>query len=96
MTDLMIGAVSMAGFLLFFNHIRESKLTLSWWHWVLVVLGFLYAVFVLEVIVSFLEEGSIQAALVIGTLLGFGAIVWGVLVGRFVVARARRGPRSEA
>lgn len=96
MADLIIGSVAMAGFLTFVNYVRESKLMLSWWHWTLIVLGFLYAVFVLEVIVSFLEEGSVQAALVIGTLLGFGAIVWGVLVGRFVVARSRRGQRSEA
>ena len=96
MADLIIGAMAMAGFLLFLNYVRESKLTLSWWHWALIVLGFLYAIFALEVIVSFLEEGSVQAALVIGTLLGFGAVVWGVLVGRFVVARARSGQRSEA
>jgi ethanolamine transporter EutH len=96
MTDLVIGAVSMAGFLLLFNYVRENKLLLSWWQWTLVILGFLYAVFVLEVIVSFLEEGSAQAALVMGTLLGFVAIVWGVLVGRFVVARARCRDRGEA
>jgi hypothetical protein len=96
MTDLVIGAVAMAGFLLLFNYVRENKLLLSWWQWTLVILGFLYAVFVLEVVVAFLEEGSAQAALVMGTLLGFVAIVWGVLVGRFIVARARCGDRGEA
>ena len=96
MTNLMIGAAAMAGFLLLFNYVREKKLMLSWWQWALVIFGFLYAVFVLEVIVSFLEEGSVQAALVMGTVLGFVAIVWGVLVGRFVVARARSEDRGGA
>jgi len=96
MTDLVIGAVAMAGFLLLFNHVRKNKLILSWWQWALVILGFLYAVFVLEVIVSFIEEGSFQAALVTGTILGIVAVVWGVLVGRFVVARARSGERGAA
>jgi hypothetical protein len=96
MMDLVIGAVAMAGFFLLFNYVRENKLMLSWWQWALVILGFLYAVFVLEVIVSFLEEGSVQAALVMGTLLGFVAIAWGILVGRFVVARALARARGDA
>jgi hypothetical protein len=53
-------------------------------------LGFLYAVFVAEVVVSFLEEGSPQAAMVMGAVMGFVAIVWGVLLGRFVFARAAK------
>jgi len=43
-----------------------------------------YAVFVLEVIVGFLGEGAPQAALVMGLLTGIIAIVWGVLLKRFV------------
>jgi hypothetical protein len=46
-----------------------------------------YTGFVLEVIISFLEEGAARAALVMGLALGFIAIVWAVLLGRFVFAR---------
>jgi hypothetical protein len=90
MTNLIIGAVVMAGFLLLVNYVRARRLRLAWWHWALIIAGFLYAVFVLEVIVGFLEEGSAQAAVVMGSILGFVAVVWGVLLGRFVIARARK------
>jgi len=90
MVDLVIGATSMAGFLILLNHARRHKMRLSWWSWLLTVLGFIYAVFVLEVISSFLEEGAPQAALVIGLILGMVAVLWGVLLARFVFARAVR------
>ena len=87
MAHLLIGAVAMLGFLGVANFVRVRKLTVVWWKWVLTVLGFLYAVFVLEMIVSFLQEGAPRAALVLGFILGFIAVVWGVLLARFVFAR---------
>ena len=87
MAHLLIGAVAMLGFLAVANFVRVRKLTVVWWKWVLTVLGFLYAVFVLEMIVSFLQEGAPRAALVLGFILGFIAVVWGVLLARFVFAR---------
>ena len=68
---------------------RNRQPAIKWWQWILTFLGFLYLVFVLEVIVSFLEEGAVQGALVMGTILGFGAMVWAFLLARFVFA-----PRS--
>jgi hypothetical protein len=90
MSDLIIGAVAAAGFLLLVNKTRRQGLRLAWWKWALTVLAFIYAVFVLEVITAFLEEGAGQAALVTGIFLGVIAVVWGVLLGRFAFARSRR------
>ena len=45
-------------------------------------------------VASFLEEGSSQAAVVMGVVLGFVAVIWGVLLARFVFARAAK--RSSA
>jgi hypothetical protein len=59
-----------------------------WWEWGLTFAGLLYAVFVLEVVVSFLREGAPKGAAVMGTLLGFPAVVWWVLLGRFVFGRS--------
>jgi hypothetical protein len=39
---------------------------------------------VVEVIVSFLREGTPKGAVVTGTLLGFLAVVWFALLARFV------------
>ena len=87
MWDLIIGSAVTAGFMLLVNYSHRRGLRLAWWKWTLTVLGFLYGLFVLETIATFLEEGSPQAALVMGVLLGIVAAVWGVLLGRFVFAR---------
>jgi hypothetical protein len=87
MAHLLIGAVAMLGFLAVVNFVRVRKLTVVWWKWVLTVLGFLFAVFVLEMIASFLQEGAPRAALILGVILGFIAVVWGVLLARLVFAR---------
>jgi hypothetical protein len=87
MIHLLIGAAAMLGFLAVVNFVRVRKLSVMWWKWALTVLGFLYTVFVLEMIVSFFQEGAPRAALVMGVILGFIAVVWGVLLARFVFAR---------
>ncbi|MFC2164477.1 hypothetical protein ACFLT2_05710 [Acidobacteriota bacterium] len=87
MVHILIGAVAMLSFLAVVNYVRIRKLSVRWWKWGLTVLGFLYAVFVLEMITSFLQEGAPRAALVMGIILGFIAVVWGVLLARFVFAR---------
>lgn len=85
---LFIGALAMAALFLLMGYARKNSLQLKWWHWLLTGLGVLYAVFVLELIVGFLAEGAPQAALVMGLLTGIFAVIWGVLLKRFVFVRA--------
>jgi hypothetical protein len=66
MAHLIIGALLTAVFISLFLHARNKHLRIAWWQWLLTILGLLYTGFVLEVIVSFLEEGAEKAALVIG------------------------------
>ena len=87
MTHILIGAIISAWLLLLIGLTRKRKLQVKWWQWLLTVICFVYIVFVLEVIVSFLEEGAAKGALVIGTMLGFIAIIWGFLLGRIVFTR---------
>ena len=84
MSHLLIGAVIVTGFFLLFNKIQKHNMRLTWWQWILTILGFLYITFVFELINSFLSEGAPRAALVMGIITGFIAVVWGVLLGRFV------------
>jgi hypothetical protein len=84
MIHLLIGAVAMLGFIILVNYVRARKIAVAWWKWVLTVLGFLYGVFVLEMIASFLQEDAPRAALVMGVIMGFIAVVWGVLLARLV------------
>jgi hypothetical protein len=87
MAHLIIGALLTAILVLLILYARKKHLRINLWQWILTILWLVYTGFVLEVIVSFLEEGAERAALVMGLILGFIAIVWAVLLGRFVFAR---------
>ena len=90
MDHFIIGAVITAGFLFVVNYVRKHSLHIAWWQWILTLLGFAYAVFVLEVIAAFVAEGAAQGAAVLGTLLGFAAVVWGTLLSRFVFVKEKK------
>lgn len=81
-----VWAIALLAFL--FEYARTKELAVTWWHWLLTVLGVFYGVFVLEVIVGFIDEGAYQAALINGLLTGFFAVVWAVLLGRFVFSKS--------
>jgi len=81
---LLIGALAATVMVWLYTSTQKHAISVAWWQWGLTVLGLFYAVFVLEVIVGFLGEGAPQAALVMGLLTGIIAIVWGVLLKRFV------------
>lgn len=87
LANIFIGVAAMTGLLFVVDYARKRRLRIAWWQWVLTILGFVYAIFVLEVIVSFLAEGTVKGAVVMGVILGFIAVVWGVLLGRFVFTR---------
>ena len=87
MPYLLIGAVSMAGFLGLVAYTRRNAIQIAWWQWLLTILGCIYAVFVLAVIVSFIEEGTARGALVMGTIMGLAAVIWGVLLARLIFSR---------
>ena len=88
MAELIIGASGAVAFALLLRLVRTRGLKVTWWQWGLTFLGLLYTVFVVEVVVSFLQEGTPKGAAVMGTLMGFVAVVWAVLLGRFVFRRA--------
>ena len=84
MINLIIGGVTVTGFVLLLDYVRKKGLIIKWWQWVITVLAFLYGVFTLEVIVGFLLENAPGAALVMGFILIIFAAIWGVLLRRFV------------
>jgi len=80
----------MAGLLLTIAYSRKQALILTWWQWLITVLGFIYATFILEMIAAFIKEGAPKAALITGITFGFLAIVWGVLLARFIFSKQKR------
>ena len=87
MIHLIIGAVAATAFFLLINFVRNKNLYLLWYHWILTLLYIFYTVFVVEMIVGFMIEGSIRAALVMGVNFGIVAIICSVLLARFVYVK---------
>ena len=87
MVHFFVGVVATVGLWLLATYTRRKDLQLKWWQWALTVMGIAYAVFVIEVIIGFLAEGEPRAALVMGILTGIFAVIWGVLLSRFVFLR---------
>jgi hypothetical protein len=86
MIHLIIGALAMAAMLLLVDVARRRRMAVRWWQWALTALGILYGVFVIELVAGFLAEGAGRAALVMGLITGIVAVIWGVLLRRFVFA----------
>jgi len=87
MVHFFIGVLVTAVLWMLFEYTRKNNIHLKWWHWVLTILGLAYVVFVLELIAGFIAEGEPRAALVMGLVTGIVAIVWAVLMGRFVFVK---------
>lgn len=85
---MLIGVVAAVAVMLLISYTQKNKLQLQWWHWALTGLAILFAVFTAEVIHAFVVEGAAQAATITGLILGLLAVIWFVLLGRFVFAKA--------
>jgi fatty acid desaturase len=92
MAHILIGAVAAAGFFSLLHFCRIKSRKLPWWQWLLTLLAFIYSVFVLELVISFLSEGVVRGALIMGLMLGFIAVIWATLLGRFVFFRTKKTP----
>lgn len=90
MIHILIGAAAMAGLLFLVDYSRKKKINVRWWQWLITIPCFIYSVFVAEMIVAFLDESAGKAALVMGLIFGFVAIIWAVLLARFVFSGAKK------
>jgi len=99
MAELFIGGAAAAGFLLLVRYARDRGIPVAWWQWLLTVAAIAYGVLVVEIIVEFLREGTPKGAAVMGTVMGFVAVVWAALLGRWVFAPGHgtrgTGPAGE-
>jgi len=84
MIHLLIGAAAVLALWFLVDTGRRRRSGPRWWQWLITGLGLGYAVFVLELIVGFLEEGAPRAALVMGLITGLIAVIWWILLGRLV------------
>ena len=58
MAELFLGGLAVGLFLSLVQWSRGRGLRVSWWQWALTLLAFVYALFVAEVVIEFLREGT--------------------------------------
>lgn len=92
MVELLVGVIATGFFWIVVQWTRTRGLRIAWWQWSLTVSALLYAVLVAEIVIEFLREGTPKGALVVGTIMGFVAVVWAVLLKRFVFVGGQRAP----
>ncbi len=85
MPEILVGMVIMIALGWIIIRVRNKKLMIQTGGWILISLALLYTLFVLEFVLAFLKEGAMQAALVMGGIFGFLAILVWVLIYRFVL-----------
>jgi uncharacterized membrane-anchored protein len=85
MAHLIIGGAVAAGLLCLTSYAQDRGLGIKWWQWLLILIEFAFGAFALEVLVSFLEEGTLKGALVMGTILGFVALAAAFLTFRLIL-----------
>ena len=90
MINLLIGALAMATLLLGVDYARRQRIYVGWWQWFLAVLAVIYSTFVVLLAIEFLKEGATQAALVMSLIMGVPAVIFVVLLVRFVFGRMQK------
>jgi hypothetical protein len=58
MAHIFVGAFTTAVFLLVIISAQKRNIHVKWWQWILTFFEYIYFIFVLEVIYSFLQEGA--------------------------------------
>ena len=84
MINLLIGALATAAFILLLKYSHTNNLKINWWQWCLIIGCMIYSIFVIEVIIGFIDEGALRASLVMGLIFGLIAVIWSVLLSRFI------------
>jgi uncharacterized membrane protein len=85
MLEIMVGMLIIIALAWIIIYVRNKKLMLQKGGWILISLALLYSLFVTELVISFMKEGTPQAALVMGGIFGFIAIIFWVLIKRFLL-----------
>lgn len=90
MINFLLGVVITLAGVLLVEYVRRQNLLLAWWGWLLTALALAFAGFTAATVIALIQENAAQAAGLMGLLLGLPAVIWFVLLGRFVFTPARK------
>ncbi len=87
MINLIMGILLASGFMYLMSLKNKRGINLSFVNWMSIIFAFGYAIFVFELVLAFVEEGTFKGAAVMGAVFGFIAVVWAVLIYRFIFVK---------
>ncbi len=90
MVEFFLGGLITSGFILFYSHTRKNGMKISIFQWMIIIAAFVYLSFVSATVVEFVEEGTFKGAAVIGCIMGFAAVIWGILINRFILTKSTK------
>ena len=88
MLNFLLGALAMLALVYLIQFANSKGLKVTWWQWLLTVLGIALAVITVASIAVLYAENEPQGAQFVALVLGLLTVVWGVLLGRFVFLKA--------
>jgi hypothetical protein len=93
MAEILAGMIVMLALGWIILHLKRNNTKLRIGEWALVGFALLFSLFVMELIISFIREGAGRAALVMGGIFGFLAVILWVLISRLVLYK--KSPEDE-
>jgi len=86
MEHILLGILACLTIWIVVHRVKKHTIKMNYWKWALVVLVIAYSVLAIEVIFGFLAEDVPKAALVTGSVLGIPAVIFNVLIWRFMLS----------
>jgi hypothetical protein len=84
---VLIGFVLGGGAMYLWTYLKEKAVTLKWFEWILIVLGFITVIFLGQTFIASVDEGEIQAAWMSVLFMGLPLIVFIVVPFRTIKSR---------
>lgn len=80
MIHLIVGLLAMAAFMILYNLALKKGVVMTWWQYLLSGFEIIFLILVSETIITFLSEGKVRAALIMGGGLALFAVIGAILL----------------
>ena len=96
MIGLLTGFALALLFFIFYRHLQKNDLKIKWFQWFSVLGCVILAAFTSMMIESFILEGTLKAALIVGSVFGIITLIWAILIIRlFIVKPLKPGKNAQ-
>lgn len=95
MIGLLTGFALALLFFIFHRYLQRNGLKLKWFQWFSVSACMILAAFTSMMIGSFILEGTLKAALIVGSVFGIITLIWAILIIRLFIIKPLKPGHNE-